>query len=79
MWRRADQGDMPPVGQIISVVVFNAADQSYEVIERLRVEVVMAGKFYGPSLPFEGNERVVVPERPEEIAGEQAIMWTETT
>lgn len=80
-WRRADLGDMPEQGQIITLVRFSGArgDMSVKVYERMRVEVIFTDpvRILGPGLPFEDGGRVELPERPEGSAGQDMILWRE--
>jgi hypothetical protein len=76
-WHRADQGDLPQVGAVISMVVWRAKDSTVVIKERMRVEVVYADPLLiaGPSLPFERDDRVVLPERPDNPEGGTITMW----
>lgn len=81
-WHRADQGDLPERGMIISLVRWPAdpKDTAVKVYERMRVEVVFSDpvvKVLGPGLPFEDDLRVELPERPDNPAGQEIIMWKE--
>lgn len=84
-WRRADLGDVPERGQIVSLVRYPAdrRDTSVKVYERMRVEVVLEKptvKVLGPSLPFEDDARVDLPGRPDgEACGSEFILWRERT
>lgn len=77
-WRRADQGDLPEPGDTIAIVSWKSNDSTVVVKERVRVEVVYAEprfRIFGPSLPFETDERVVLPPRPDNPEGGEIIMW----
>lgn len=82
-WRRADLGDMPERGQIISLVVWSAdpRDTTVKIYERMRVEIVFTepkARILGPGLPFEMIERFEMPERPAEPGfGPEIMLWRE--
>lgn len=77
-WRRADHGEVPEVGQIISSVVYPADTQASVIVYgKMRVEAVMHGAsgvvIVGPNL---ANERVEdLPGRPKDIVGKRGIFW----
>lgn len=79
-WHRADHGDLPEPGSIISMVRYPVGDHSVQVTKRMAVAVVLggAGRFYGPMLPFVSDEDVELPGRPDDAVGPAAIYWKET-
>lgn len=79
-WRRADLGELPERGQIISVVRYTEAG-GVSVVERLHVASVIEGTdhvIFGPSLPFNSDERIELPGQPDEFNGPVAILWKGT-
>lgn len=67
---------------IVSLVRWPAdpRDPAVKVYERMRVEVVFSDpvvKVLGPGLPWEDARRVELPDRPDNPAGQEIIMWKE--
>lgn len=77
-WHRADEGDLPVRGQVISMVDYPESG-GVKVWGRLRVEVVLTSprpSIYGASLPFNHGDSVDLPGRPENHFG-RALFWKE--
>ena len=80
-WRRADLGDAPEPGQIISMVVYDSDGTKVTVYERFQVACVLAPdhiRVYGASLPFLSDERLKPPGKPDNPIGPTMILWRET-
>ena len=79
-WRRADLGDPPVVGDIITLVEYRIEDSTVKVWDRLQVEIVMgeggAVRVYGATSHVERRLRDL-PDRPVEFAGPKALLWKE--
>lgn len=81
-WRRADQGDLPERGQIITLVKFSSDPRvtNVKVYERMRVEVILEKptvKVLGPTLPFVDSLPIDLPERPDNPSGPTMLLWRE--
>ncbi len=82
-WRRADLGDLPERGQIVTLVRFpsDRRDTTMKVWERMRVEVILTKpsvRIMGPGLPFVDELPLELPARPEdEPGGTEYILWRE--
>ena len=79
-WRRVDEGDMPRVGQLITMVDYPAEGAQVKVWERLRVEVVLTqprpGVYGASEAPH--RDSIDLPGRPENHFG-RATFWKETS
>lgn len=80
-WHRADQGDLPEQGQIITMLEFAPETAGVKIWGRMRVEVVLDGTrpgVYGATLPSRADVTENLPERPAEVFG-KVLMWREAT
>ena len=80
-WRRADEGDVPEVGQEITMVVFRSGEEGFQRWRRMRVDVLFnregaVPRIYGAGLPCDTMLTEPWPERPDDING-RAIFWKE--
>mgnify|MGYP003418823648 FL=1 len=75
-WRRADEGDVPEIGQEITMCVYRLSDYDVQRWRRMRVDVILGDppRIYGPGLPC--DTLTEWPERPAIING-RAIFWKE--
>lgn len=78
-WHRADEGDVPNVGDEISMCVYQLGDTSVKRWHRMRVEIIYATpgttpRILGPGLWAGDEPEPDWPERPEQING-RAIFW----
>jgi hypothetical protein len=82
-WRRADLGDLPAVGQTITLVEYSAEDTSVKVWAKMVVEVVLDQggrvRVYGPTMQAPERLDDALPGRPEEFNGPKALLWREYT
>lgn len=82
-WRRADLGDVPEVGQAITLVEFTAGDSTVKVWAKMMVEVVLekAGRvgIYGATMQTPDRLGEELPGRPEKFNGPKAMLWKEYT